>query len=165
MAVAKSTIIIAAGHSSNAQDVKWSSFDSGDNNIHFDMNTVDASKMLILVACHSTLTHRWYIGTSASAASHTSMQYPYSAAGIGRWLIRTTAKNDADPISIFKSTDGGSSPGTLEDTEVMGIYTIGPFETARFKDSDGYINMCRAKTTVGAVSDSDAHYIAAILIP
>ncbi len=165
MAVAKSTIITAAGHSSNAQGIKWSSFDSGDNNMYFDVSAVDASKLLILVACHSTLTHRWYIGTSASAASHTSMQYPYSAAGVGRWLVRTTAKQDADAISIFKSTLGSSAGSPVGDSEVMGIYTIGPFETARFKDSDGYINMCRAKTTVGAVSDSDAHYIAAILIP
>lgn len=165
MAVAKSTLNFARGNSSLGRPIKWSSFDSGANNVYFDVNAQDVSKMILLVAAESTLTQRWYIGTSASASSHTSKKYPYSAAGLGRVLIRTTAEAALSPVSVFKSTLGGSAASPVSDSEVIGIYALGPFETARYKDSRGYISVCRAKTTVGAVSDSAQNWVAAILLP
>jgi len=159
MAAHISTIIHAPGQSSTPAPILWSSFASGANNVVFNVKAEDASKMVVLVAGMSTLRNYIWVGTSDSRSSHTSMHYPYSASKLGRMRIKTTIAADAAKQSRFRST-------VAADTEVYGIYAIGPFETARFKDSDGYINVCRGKTTGGAASgSSDTFYIAAIMIP
>jgi len=163
MAAHTATIINAPSNATDYAPVLWSSFASGANNIAFDVSGKDASKLLILVAGHSTLPCRIFVGTSDSRSSHTSMSYPYSAAKLGRVVIKTTVVGDGHARSIFKSTNSSAGAG---DTEVFAIYAIGPFETARFKDSDGKINICRGITTAGGAShSSDAQYIAGILIP
>ncbi len=154
MAVHTATLIKPAYNSSNAYDIDWSSFDSGANNIVFDVDGVDASKMIILVAQNGTIANAVWVGTSDSRSSHTSMAYPYSAGGLPRLKIATTACDDANIKNRFQSTQGA-------DSEVMGIIAIGPFETARFKDSDGNINVCRGITAAETI----AQFIAAILIP
>lgn len=164
MAAHIATIINAAGNSTDYAQIKWSSFDSAANNIVFPTKgNVDASRMLILLAAHSTLDNRIWIGTSdsrSSAAKNTAaFVYPGSAAKLGRMMIKTTKEVDGATRSKFLST-------VAADTEVFAIYALGPFETARFADSDGYINVCRGITTVGAAShSSDAQWIAAIQIP
>lgn len=159
MAAHTATLIKPSYNTSNAYDIDWSSFASGANNIVFNVNGVDASKMIILVAGMSTLANSYWIGTSDSRSSHTSMNYPYSAGKLGRVNIKTTACADANKRSRFRST-------VAADTEVFGISVLGPFETARYKDSDGYINVCRGKQTAGAAShSSDTFWIAGILIP
>ena len=159
MAAHTATIISPSYNSSNAAIIKWSSFSSGANNIAIDVDGKDASKMLILIAANSTLNNKWWVGTSDSRSSHTSMSYPYTAAGIGRMKIQTTLVGDAQKQSKFRTT-------VAADTEVFAIFAIGPFETARFKDSNGQINVARGKLTAGAAShSSDTHYISAILIP
>ena len=160
MAAYVSTVNLAPGNTSNSLTIQWSSFDSGANNVAFDVNNKDGSKIIILVGCHSTLENNIWIGTSDSRSSHTSMNYPFSAFGQGRMKIQTTGiGTDADPASVFMDT-------IVADTEVFKILCYGPFETARFKDSDGYINVCRGVVTTGKAShSSDEHKIAAILIP
>ena len=160
MAAFKGTINKVHGQSSVLKALAWSTFDSGPNNCYFNMNGVDASKMVILMSGNSTVTCGMWIGTSDSRASHnldtkTSMQYPYSAGKHGRMKLYTTIQVGGASISRFKST-------LTADTEVMAIYAAGPIETARFKDSDGYINVCRAKDSK---SGSIEHMICAILLP
>ena len=154
MAAHTATLIKPNYNSSNAYDIDWSSFDSGANNIVFDVDGIDGSKMIILVAQNGTIANTVWVGTSDSRASHTSMSYPYSAGGLPRTKINTTACADANAKNRFLST-------VAADTEVHGIIAIGPFETARYKDSDGNINVCRGKTAAATL----AQYIAAILIP
>ncbi len=159
MAAHTATLIKPAYNSSNAYDIDWSSFSSGANNVVFDVDGVDASKMIILVADHSTMVNTIWVGTSDSRSSHTSMAYPYSAGNLGRMKIQDTACADGNDRSKFRST-------VAADSEVFGISVLGPFETARFKDSDGHINVCRGITAAGGASHStDTQYIAAILIP
>lgn len=162
MSAHTATLINAPGNSTAYAPINWSSFASGANNIVFDVNGVDASKMMILVAGMSTLVCNVYIGTSdsrSSGANVSGADYPYSAAKLGRMKITTTVVTDGDTRSKFRST-------VAADTEVWAIYALGPFETARFKDSDGYINVCRGITAAGSAShSSDTFWIAGVLIP
>jgi len=159
MAVQTATLIKPSYNTSNGYDIDWSSFASGANNIGFNCNGVDAGKLVILIAGMSTLVNSYWVGTSDSRSSHTSMQYPYSAGKLKRINLKTTACADANKRSRFRST-------VAADTEVFGISVLGPFETARLKDSDGYINVCRGKQTAGLAShSSDTFWIAGILIP
>jgi hypothetical protein len=157
MAAHESSINIANA-SSVARPLKWSSFDSGPNNLYFDVNTVDASNLLILCFGHSTLINHWYIGMSDSRDTDALAQGPYSAGKRGPMKVSSTVVIDAQPQSKFKTT--------LGDSEVMAIFAIGPLETARFKDSDGYIKMCRGVMPAGGVSQSsDEQQVCAILLP
>ena len=162
MAAHKSTINLAKGSgtaSSKALPLLWSSFDSGANNVYFDVSDVNSDKLLILAFGHSTLLNTWWIGTSDSRSSHTSMSYPYSAGKRGRMRIASTIQIKADASAKFLST-------VVADTEVKGIWAIGPLETARFADSNGHINICRGITSAGNAShSSDEQHICAILLP
>ena len=162
MAAHKSTINIANGPTSNtsiARPLKWSSFDSGANNLYFDVNNVDASNMVILCMGHSTLINHWYIGMSDSRDTDALENSPYSGALRGPMKVSSTLVTDGKPQSKFQST-------VAADTEIFAIFAIGPLETARFKDSDGYINMCRGVMPVGGVSQSsDEQHVCAILLP
>jgi hypothetical protein len=170
MAAHESTINVARGHSSLGRPLLWSSFDSGANNVFFDVRNVDSNKMIILLAGHSTLANSIWIGTSDSRASHTSMAYPFrmSPSNVRRMNIKTTVVGDAHARSKFKSTI--SAPATAGASalasEVWGIFALGPFEVNRFKDSDGYINICRGVQTAGAAShSSDEQQVCAIILP
>ena len=161
MAVHKSTINSAPGfNSSGYKQIDWSSFDSGANNLYFDVNNVNETKMVILLAGHSTLVTNTWIGTcNSSVSSQTSFEYPYSAAKLGPLQIKTTASTRADPSAKFQST-------VAADTEVWAIHMLGPFETARFADSRGFIKVSRGIVAAGGVSQSsDEQHIAAILLP
>jgi hypothetical protein len=166
MAAHESTLNIARGHTSAYRELKWSSFDSGANNCYFDVSNKDASNMIILLAGHSTLPNRLWIGTSDSRSSHTSKSYPFRTQNTRRMLIKTTVVNDAHARSKFKSTKGSSAGSPVGDSEVWAIFAFGPFETERFKDSNGRINICRGITTVGGAShSSDEQHVCAILLP
>jgi hypothetical protein len=162
MAAHIATILNAQGNTSVARSIVWSSFASGANNIVFPVKSKDASKMIILVASNSTLINSYWIGTSdsrSSGANAAGSAYPYSASKLGRMQIKTTIAAKGAVRSKFRTT-------VAADTEVYAVFALGPFETARFKDSDGYINVARGKLTAGLAShSSDTHYIAAILIP
>ena len=164
MAQHASTINLAKGlstNSSKAKPVYWSSFDSGANDLYFDVSNVDASKMIILAVGMTTLPNSWWIGTSDSrdSAANDTKKYPYSAGQRGRMKILSTVQVKADPAAKFLTT-------VVADTEVKSIYCLGPFETARFKDSLGRIHMCRGVQTTGLAShSSNEMHVAAILIP
>ena len=166
MAQHASTINLAKGLStlsSKAKALYWSSFDSGANDVYFDVTNVDASKMLILAVGMTTLTNSWWIGTSDSRSSGAgglgTKAYPYSAAERGRIKILSTVQVKADPAAKFLTT-------VVADTEVKSIYALGPFETARFKDSAGRIHMCRGISAAGLAShSSNEMHVCAILIP
>ena len=167
MAQHKSTLNKALPISTKAVALLWSSFDSGANDVYFDVNGVNADKMIILGMGHSTLINTWWIGTSDSRSSGAgglgTKAYPYSAARVGRIKVRTTVAADGHARSKFKSTR--STAGAI-DTQVFAIFAIGPVETARFKDSNGRIHVCRGVTSVGGVSQSsDEQHICAILLP
>jgi len=162
MAAHTATLCTAPANTTGYAPINWSSLDTGANNIVFDMNgKADSSKLVILVAGESTLVCGVWIGTSdsrSSGAKASGAAYPYSAAELGRSRVKTTVVTDGNVRSIFRST-------VVATTEVFAVYALGPFETARYKDSDGYINVARAITTAGGVSSSDPFYVAGLLIP
>lgn len=140
MAVSKSTVISLAGDSNDAL-IKWSSLASGANNVYVDVNGKDVSKMIMLVMNRNstdigTTAGYLYIGTSDSATSGTSYNKTYSG-GIKRLRLKTEP-----PTTDAKEGNTASSAAAH-----IAISAFGPFEAARFKDSDGYINVCKAKGT------------------
>ena len=141
MAVSKSTVIALSGDSNDAL-IKWSSLASAANNVYVDVNGKDVSKMIMLVMNTNstdvgTTAGYLYIGTSDSATSGTSYNKTYSG-GIKRLRLKTEPPTtDAKEGSSLSSAAAHS----------LAISAFGPFEAARFKDSDGYINVCKAKGT------------------
>jgi len=155
MAVAASTIILALG-TSEAALINWSSLASADNNVYFDVDRKDMSKMIILIA-HSNSTDvgttagYFYLGTSASAATGSSYTKLYSGSRANRLLLKVEP-----PTTDLKEGLTISSAGAH-----IAISVLGPFESARFKDSDGYVKLSKRKNT----SDAGRVKVAAILIP
>lgn len=160
MAVAKSTINKTLA-SSVAIAVNWSSLASDANNVYFDVKDVNASKMILLIATQNstnmtaTSTGIYiYLGASASASSGSCWARTYSGRGVA-WSRKKLS------MGVLPSTDAKEALITSAAATPLGIVALGPFETARFKDSDGYINLCKAKgaETAGKLK------VAAILIP
>lgn len=154
MAVAKSTVHSLAGDSNDVL-IKWSSLASGANNAYFDVNGKDMSKMIILVVNTNstdvgTTAGYIYIGTSDSATTGDSYAKTYSG-GIKRLRLKTEP-----PTTDLKEGLDLSSAGAH-----LSVSAFGPFEAARFKDSDGYVNICKAKGT----SDLGRVKVAALFIP
>lgn len=164
MAAHTATMQLCPGNTTDYLGIDWSSFDSGANNMVIQTKGKDGSKLIVLLAAHTTLNNRIWIGTSDSRssgakASTVPTTYPFSASRLGRMKIQTTLEVDGADRSKFQST-------VAADTEIFAIYAFGPFETARFVDGDGYINICRGITDVGEAShSSDAQYIAVLQIP
>ncbi len=151
MAQSKATISIASG-TSNPLRLQWSTLASAANNIYVDVNNVDASKLILLVAqtkgsAITATCGKFYVGTSASAATGSTFAYPYSAALLRRLQITSTYDADTD----------ARLPSTGSKTQIT---VLGPFETARFKSSAGYIKVSKRK----AAGDAGKVYIAALLI-
>ena len=154
MAVAKSTITAAPGNTTAGNVIVWSSLASGANNVYFTPG--DASKAIILVANINstdvgTTAGLFYIGTSDSATTGTSGDITYSARRLGRMGVSVQPPTTAAKEAL--------SPSTTAATIAIGV--IGPFETARFKDSDGQIQMCKRVAT----SDAGHVKVAMIEIP
>ena len=161
MAVSKSTIIKALG-TTKAVVVKWSSAASNANNVYFDVNNVDASRAIILVACKKS-TAFWttstggylYIGASASASSGSCWERTYSYRGGPKSRVRVKFEGPDTAAKEALRTTAGSTP--------LAIAVLGPFETARFKDSNGYIKVSKAKD---ALSNGDSQVkLSMILLP
>ena len=151
MAESKATVLLASGSSSPLRAM-WSTMASGANNIYVDVNNVDCSKLILLVmdnrATAITATcGKFYIGTSDSAASGSTFAYPYSAAKLRRLQIQSTRSADTD--AAFPSTGGKAQ-----------LTVFGPFETARFKSSQGYIKFAKRKSA----GDAGNVYVCPILI-
>lgn len=155
MAVAASTIIKALGTSAAAL-IKWSSLASDANNTYFSIGTLDASKMIILVL-HTNSTDvgttagYFYLGSSASACTGSSYARLYSGSRLNRLQLKVEP-----PTTDLKEGFTISSAGAH-----CAISVFGPFETARFKTSQGYIKMSKRRAT----SDAGRVKVAAILLP
>lgn len=157
MAVAASTINVATPGSTAGKIINWSSFASDANNVYFDVNGKDVGEILFVVAAINSTdvgstAGLFYFGASNSASSgFGDSVYNYSARRLGRL-----------PVSIAPPTVSAAeslSPTTT--AAVISISVMGPFESARLKDTDGYIKMSKRKAT----SSVDRFKVAAIYIP
>ena len=159
MAVAKSTII-SLSQTTDGDIIKWSSIASGANNTYFDANGKDVSKMILLVACRvsTNLTAtstggNFYLGASASASSGSCWEATYVGRGTGWARQKLKVK--------FPSTDAKEALITSASATPLAIMAFGPFDGTRFKDSDGYIKLCKAK----GAEDAGLEKVAAIFVP
>ena len=154
MAVAKSTIINAPGNSTAGAIIYWSSLATDANNVYFDMNGKQGDRAIILVANINstdvgTTAGLFFIGGSDSDAASTN--FPYSASRLGKMQVSVHPPTASAKESLSPSTTAA----------VISIGVIGPFETARFKDTDGQIQFSKRKAT----SDLSHVKVAMILIP
>lgn len=158
MAVAKSTIINAPGNSTSATMVVWSTISTDANNVYFDMRGVQGDRAIILLASlnssdntATSTSSLFWLGASNSAASGASGVHNYSARRQGRMGLDFYSSNAGGRISLSPSTAAGK----------IAISVAGPFETARFKDTDGQIQFSKRK---GADDELDMR-VAMIVIP
>ena len=145
MAVSKSTIKNVS-FSSTPVTPTWSSLASNANNAYIDVKGAEGSKLILLVSYNrstdvGTTAGMIYVGCSASASSGSCWARTYSGRG--------TAWSRKRFHSVFPTTDVKEA---LQCTNAghLAISAIGPFETARFKDSNGYIKICKGKGTSDA---------------
>ncbi len=146
------TIQRCTAESTQAFPVQWRALTTNLGH-HIDVSNADASHLVILVARDSTdvgADHAIQIGTSDSACSGTSYDMPYSAASLGPKKVGSSAAIKASAFSKLRAS------GT---SHLMVIDVLGPFETARYKDGDGYINI--SKWAFG----STTCWVGAILLP
>ena len=151
MAQSKSTIIVASGTSSPTV-VLWTSLATDANNTYIDVGGVDAGRLILLIGTNASTKvtatcGKFFIGTSASAATGDTFAYPYSAAKLGALQVRSTRVSDTD--AEFDTTGVGAQ-----------FFIIGPLETARFKSSQGYIKISKRKSA----ADAGNYFIAPILL-
>lgn len=152
MAETKTTITTLKYNSSSPADIKWNTIATAVPT-YIDVKGMDGSKVVFLVASGSTVPNAgstWYFGTSDTATSGSTMNRPYSDGKMKRLKVKVPKYAKANACAKFRSS------GT---TKLYVVSAMGPYETARFKDSDGYIYLTKAKlgTTVA--------YVAAILLP
>jgi hypothetical protein len=152
MAETKTTITTCKYNSTVSADIAWNTIATAVPT-YFDVKAKDGSKIIFLVASGATKVaagSTWYIGTSDTATTGTSFTRNFSARGLPRIKIKQPKYAKAKAQTKFRSS------GT---TNLYVVSALGPFETARFKDTDGYIYLTKAKlgTTVA--------YVAAILLP
>ena len=143
-----SVAAITAYNSSSAKGVQWLAL-ATDAGQHINVKGVDATKMILLVTGDSTdqANDVIYIGASDTDASDTAN---YSAGQLGPMKVNLAKVVKATGYAVVRAT------GT---THLKHIYAIGPFETARHMDADGYINIAKGKL------GSSSSFIAPILLP
>jgi len=147
--MAGTTIQTLSYNSSTPVRLDWDAFTTNGNE-YIDVNGKAGSKIILIVARQSTVIGTtFYIGTSDSATTRSAKAALFSAAGLNRMKMRTTIAVKAKAYTKFRSTHS---------TRLVTFDVLGPFETARFKDSDGHINF--AKST-----GSTSTRVAAILVP
>ena len=149
MAQSKSSIINAPGDSTSLRVIMWSSLATNGNDVYFDMNGVKGDRAIILimnrdadhtVAANTGSTHM-FIGSSGGSAccgSSKANMY-YSARSLARKGLSFISTADAF-VAISPSTAAG----------VISVGIAGPFETARYKDSQGHIHLSKAKRATDA---------------
>lgn len=152
--MAGTTIQSVSYNSSTPLALSWLTFTSGSANNYIDVGGKDGSKILIFVASESTKVaagSTFWIGTSDSATTGTTLYArQYSNSDQGRMKLKIAKVAKAGAAAAFRSS--GS-------TRLMTINVLGPFETARFKDSDGYINFTKS------ITGSSVAEVTAILLP
>jgi len=153
MAVAATTIHKLSYNSSTPISLEWSSLATDENNVYLDVDGMDGSKVIFIVAHETTDVAAGttiLIGTSDSATTRSASAALFSAAGLNRMKLKLDKHAKATKYARFRST------GT---THLHVFDVLGPFETARFKDSDGHINVSKR------ITGSTLARIAAILLP
>ena len=152
MAETKTTITTCKYNSSSPADLGWNSIATAVPT-YFDVKNKDGSKILFLVAHETTKVaagSTWYVGTSDTATTGTTYNINFSARLKGRMKLKQAKYAKAKAQTKFRVCDT---------TRLVSISILGPFETARFKDTDGYIYLTKAK------EGSTASKVAAILLP
>jgi len=153
MAETKTTITTCGYNSSSPANLGWNTI-ATDVPTYIDVKNKDGSKIIFLVAHETTQAAMagttWYLGTSDTATTGTSYNINFSARRKGRMKLKQGQYAKAKAQTKFRTT------GT---THLVSIAILGPFETARFKDTDGYIYLTKAKT------GSTIATVAAILLP
>ena len=130
-----STIRKSTLQSTKAVGVQWRALTTALGH-HVDVTGVDASKMILLVAhdCTTPAQNYIFVGTSDSAATGSSYGRPFSAAKLYRTKISSSKTLKATAYTKLRATAS---------TKLMRVDVLGPFETARYKDSNGYIKYCK----------------------
>lgn len=152
MAIAVCTVTTAKYNSSSPAEIAWFNFATASSGAYISVVGRDASKICFLVGHETTKVaagSTWYIGTSGTACSGTSDKI-FSDGKRGRMKIKQAKYANGKAQSAFRATST---------TRTMSIAMLGPFETARFRTSDGRIYIAKAKT------GSTASRLAAILLP
>jgi hypothetical protein len=153
MAETKTTITTCKYNSSSPANLAWNTIATAVPT-YFDVRGKDGSKIIFLVSHETTQAAMagttWYVGTSDTATTGTSFTRNFSARGLPRLKIKQAQYAKAKAQTKFRTS------GT---THLVSIAVLGPFETARFKDTDGFIYLTKAKT------GSTVTVVAAILIP
>lgn len=145
---ASSVTAITAFNSSSPANVQWCAL-ATEAGRHIDVSNVDAKKMILLVAADSTDQALDYIHIGETDTGD-GTNPSYSAGELGALRVGCAKVTKGTAYAHLRST---------ATTHLKSLYVIGPFETARFKDSDGYINIAKGK------EGSSATYIAPILLP
>jgi hypothetical protein len=145
---ASSIVSITAYNSSTPKGVQWVSL-ATEAGRHIDVNGVDSTKMILLVTADSTdqANDVIYIGCTDTDDSDTA---DYSAGKLNQMKVNCARVTKGTAYAKLRSTAS---------THLKSLYAIGPFETARFKDSDGYINIAKGK------EGSSVTFICPILLP
>lgn len=127
----ESTVYVSSGTTVGV-GLNWTSI-KPTSNCYFDMNGIDASKAILLVAHASTKAASGaqyvYIGSS-STADDASTKLKYSGGQRDKFSLTT-----GDSYFVIPAADAGT-------TGKQAVTILGPFETAKYKDTDGHINMC-----------------------
>ena len=151
--MAGTTLQALSYNSSSPTAIKWATFTSGSADNYFDLGGKDGDHVIFLVASESTKVaagSTFYIGTSDSATTGSSYNKDFSNSKLNRMKVKIAKAAKASDQARMRSS--GS-------TRLLTVNVLGPFETARFKDTDGYINYTKA------ITGSTIAYAAAILLP
>lgn len=151
--MAGTTITKPSYNSSTPAQLSWLLMTSGGANNYIDVDGLDGSKIIFLVAHESTKVAAGstiYIGTSDSATTRSAAANLYSGAGLNRMKLKLAKATKGSAYAKFRTT---------ATTRTVSMSVLGPFETARFKDSDGYIKFAKA------ITGSTTAHVAAILLP
>jgi hypothetical protein len=150
------TITKPTYNSSSPAQLAWTAIATASANSYIDVGKISNSKgghVLFIMAGETTdnaAGTTWWMGTSGSACSGTSYARLYSGSKLGRMKGKVAQAAKATAYARFRTTGA---------THLVTMSVWGPFETARFKDSDGYINFSK-----GRLGSTVAH-VAAILLP
>lgn len=130
------TVVKATGNTSSPVTLKWRLATTAGG---WYANANGKDKVIFLIAAESTTPAAgttFYIGTSDTATTRSAAAALFSGAALNRMKVKVGKTTKGSSYARFRST---------ATTKLMHIVAAGPYETARFKDSDGYINLAKAK--------------------
>lgn len=143
-----SSIVSLTYNSSTPSAIQWVAL-ATEAGRHIDVSGVNATKMILLVTADSTDQAVDYIHIGETDTGD-GTDAPYSAGELGALRVGCAKVTKGTAYAKLRSTAS---------THLKHVYALGPFETARFKDADGYINISKGK------EGSSVTFIAPILLP